>query len=103
MKTLRLNKLTLTVLLIAGVIIITAQVADKQTTKRESSYTSVIEEPLKDVMAKDKAARTSIMKRQRALLAERYDTTTHITTEVTMSRGKPLPVGPTAKLKSVTW
>ncbi|HSF88050.1 MAG TPA: hypothetical protein VLA46_01470 [Saprospiraceae bacterium] len=103
MKTFRLNKLTLTVLLIAGVIIITAQVADKQTTKRESSYTSVIEEPLKDVIAKDKSARASIMKRQRALLAERYDTTTRTTTEVTMSRGKPLPVGPTARLKGVNW
>ena len=63
MKTLRLNKLTLTVLLIVGVIVITAQVADKQTAKRESSYTSVIEEPLADVITKDKAARASIMKR----------------------------------------
>ncbi len=103
MKTLRLNKLTLTVLLIVGVIVITAQVADKQTAKRESSYTSVIEEPLADVITKDKAARASIMKRQRALLAERYDTTARTTTDVTMSRGKPLPVGPTAKLKGVTW
>ena len=40
MKTLRLNKLTLTVLLIVGVIVITAQVADKQTAKREPPLTS---------------------------------------------------------------
>lgn len=103
MKTIRLSKLTLVVLLFAGIIIISAQVADKKTTKRESSYTSVIEEPLEDVMAKDKAARASIMKRQRALLAERYDTTRRTTTDITMSRGKPLPVGPTAKLKGVSW
>ena len=49
MKTLRLNKLTLAVLLFAGIIIISAQVADKQS-KRESSYTSVVEEPLEDVV-----------------------------------------------------
>lgn len=103
MKTLRLNKLTLVVLLFAGIIIISAQVADKKPIKRESSYTSVVEEPLKDVIAKDKAARASIMKRQRALLAERYDTTRRTTTDITMSRGKPLPVGPTAKLKGVSW
>ncbi len=103
MKNLRLSKLTLALLLFAGIIIISAQVADKQATKRESSYTSVVEEPLKDVIAKDKAARASIMKRQRALLAERYDTTRRTTTDITMSRGKPLPVGPTAKLKGVSW
>jgi cytochrome c peroxidase len=98
-----LNKLVLTLILFVGIIIISAQVADKKATKRESSYTSVVEEPLEDVMAKDKAARASIMKRQRQLLAERYDTTRRTTTEMTMSRGKPLPVGPTAKLKGVSW
>ena len=49
MKTLRLNKLTLAVLLFAGIIIISAQVADKQS-KRESSYTAVVEEPREDVV-----------------------------------------------------
>ena len=103
MKPFRLHTLALTVLLLAGIIIISAQVADKKSTKRESSYTSVVEEPLEDVMAKDMAARASIMKRQRQLLAERFDTTRRTTTDMTMSRGKPLPVGPTAKLKGVSW
>ncbi len=103
MKAFRLNKLVLTVFLLVGIIIISAQMVDKQKAKRESSYTSVVEEPLDVVMAKDKAARATIMKRQRQLIAERYDTTRRVTTDVTMSRGKPLPVGPTAKLKGVTW
>ncbi|MHB8483514.1 MAG: hypothetical protein ACYDBV_12405 [Nitrospiria bacterium] len=44
------------------------------------------------------------MKRQMDLLNERHDLSRKVATEVTMSRGKPLPVGPTAKLKSgLTW
>ncbi len=49
MKILRLNKPTLVVLLFAGIIIINAQVADKHS-NRETSYTSVVEEPLEDVV-----------------------------------------------------
>jgi cytochrome c peroxidase len=55
-------------------------------------------------MAQDKAQKAMVMKRQMDLLNERYDLTRHVTTEVTMSGGKPLPVGPTAKLKGrLTW
>ncbi len=43
------------------------------------------------------------MKRQLDLLNARYDLSKRVTTEVTMSKGKPLPVGPTARLKDVTW
>lgn len=102
MKAIHQNKPLLTILLIATVIIISAQVAVKPA-DRESSYTSVVEEALTDVIAKDKATKAATMKRQRQLLNERYDTTRRVTTDVTMSRGKPLPVGPTAKLKSVSW
>ena len=72
--------------------------------KRESSYTSVIEEPFDKVMAQDKAQKADVMKRHMDLLDERYDLSQKATTEVTMSGGKPLPVGPTARLKGkLTW
>ncbi len=72
--------------------------------KRGSSYTSVIEEPFDKVMAHDKAQKADVMKRHKNLLNERYDLSQKVTSEVTMSGGKPLPVGPTAKLKGkLTW
>ena len=72
--------------------------------KRESSYTSVIEEPFDKVMAQDKAQKADVMKRHMDLLDERYDLSQKATTEVTMSGGKPLSVGPTARLKGkLTW
>ncbi len=63
----------------------------------------VIEEPLEEVMAKDKAQKSEIMERQMKLLNERYDLAKNVTSEVTMSKGKPLPVGPTARLNGLTW
>lgn len=78
--------------------------AQEKQEKRESSYSPVIEEPFEKVFAQDKAQKAGVMKRQMDLLNERYDLSRKVTTEVTMSRGKPLPVGPTAKLKSgLTW
>lgn len=72
--------------------------------KRESSYSPVIEEPFEKVMAQDKAQKAAVMKRHMDLLNGRYDLSRKVTTEVTMSKGKPLPVGPTAKLKGgLTW
>ena len=72
--------------------------------KRESSYTSVIEGPFDKVMARDKAQKADVMKRHADLLNERYDLSPEVTTDITMSGGKPLPVGPTAKLKGkLTW
>ena len=72
--------------------------------KRESSYSPEIEEPFEKVMARDKSQKPLVMKRHMDLLNERYDLSKKVTTEVTMSRGKALPVGPTAKLKGgLTW
>jgi cytochrome c peroxidase len=54
--------------------------------------------------ATDKADKDAVMARQRRLLEERYDLTPRIDKSVTMSRGKPISVGPTAKLPSgLTW
>jgi cytochrome c peroxidase len=54
-----------------------------------------------------KAARMAVKaeraKEHMALLNSRYDLSKRTTTEVTMSGGKPIPVGPTARLQGVTW
>ena len=56
------------------------------------------------VMATDKADKDSVMARQKKLLEERYDLTPRPDKKVTMSRGKPIQVGPTAKLpEGMTW
>jgi cytochrome c peroxidase len=90
-------------LVIAGSILLSA-VSFYGQEKRESSYSPVTEESFEKVMAQDIARKALVMKRQMDLLSERYDLSRHGTTEVTMSGGKPLPVGPTAKLKSeLTW
>ncbi|SFE92241.1 cytochrome B6 [Nitrosomonas sp. Nm166] len=57
-----------------------------------------------ETMKADIAERPAIMKTQHNLLLKRYDLTPRLDREVTMSRGKPLAVGPTAKLPDgVNW
>jgi cytochrome c peroxidase len=56
------------------------------------------------MMAKDKADKDDVMARQKKLLEERYDLTPRPDARVKMTRGKPIPVGPTAKLPDgMTW
>jgi cytochrome c peroxidase len=50
-----------------------------------------------DMMAKDKEGKAAIVARQKALLEERYDLTAKPHDTIKMTRGKPIPVGPTAK------
>jgi cytochrome c peroxidase len=55
-------------------------------------------------MAKDKADKEGVMRRQQKLLEERYNLTSHPHKSVTMTRGKPIQVGPTARLPDgMTW
>ena len=56
-----------------------------------------------DIMQKLSAQKPSVMAIQRKLLESRYDLQPHPDPQARMSRGKPLPVGPTARLKGVTW
>jgi cytochrome c peroxidase len=100
---LRAKKLYLLFHLIIGVLLMNwAAVSAGE--KRESSYSPVIEEPFDKVMAQDKARKPAVMKRHMDLLNERYDLKKRVTTEVTMTNGKPLPVGPTARLKrGLSW
>jgi len=61
-------------------------------------------ESFQAVMARDKADKEAVMARQKKLLEERYDLTPRPDGKVTMSRGKPIQVGPTARLpEGLTW
>jgi cytochrome c peroxidase len=80
-------------------------VSAQETQKKDSSFAPVdIKESFATILARMKAAKGGVMQRQMALLNERYDLTKRVTDEVKMSRGKPLPVGPAAKLAGgLTW
>ena len=55
-------------------------------------------------MSRDLADKGTVMARQKKLLEERYDLTSRPNGNVTMSRGKPVQAGPTARLPDgVTW
>jgi cytochrome c peroxidase len=55
-------------------------------------------------MQADVAAKPQIMATQRELLERRYNLQPQLDTQVTMSRGKPIPIGPTARLpQGTTW
>lgn len=57
-----------------------------------------------EVMKKESEARAEVMAAQKKLLESRYDLTPKFDPEAKMSRGKPLPVGPTARLADgATW
>jgi len=59
---------------------------------------------LDEIMSKESAARPQVMQAQQSLLGSRYDLTPRFDEEATMSRGKPLCVGPTARLREgMTW
>jgi cytochrome c peroxidase len=56
------------------------------------------------MMTKDKADKPAVLGRQKEVLEARYDLTPRPDNQVKMSRGKPIQVGPTAKLpEGVTW
>ena len=51
-------------------------------------------EAFEETMKKDMKERPSVTKTQQELLQKRYDLTPRLNGEATMTRGKPLPVGP---------
>jgi cytochrome c peroxidase len=71
----------------------------KKDDPKPSSFLPVIEEPFDVVRARDKAAKAGLMAAHRKLLEDRYDLSRRVDERVKMSRGKPIPVGPTARLK----
>jgi cytochrome c peroxidase len=57
-----------------------------------------------EVMQADIAEKQKVMDTQRKLLESRYDLTPNLSRDAKMSRGKPIVIGPTAKLKDgMTW
>lgn len=56
-------------------------------------------QPAEELMRADVAAKPGVMATQRQLLASRYDLTPRTRPGVVMSRGKPQPIGPTARLR----
>jgi len=71
----------------------------------ESSYSPVvIKESFETIMARMKAAKPEVMKRQMDLLGERYDLSNRPAAGATMSRGKPVQEGVRVKLQvGMTW
>ncbi|MGH9332571.1 MAG: cytochrome B6, partial [Vicinamibacteria bacterium] len=76
-----------------------------QQAENPTSYAPVdIREDFASILARMSAAKTEVMNRQMALLAERYDLADRPAPGVTMSRGKPIQEGVRVKLPSgMTW
>lgn len=85
-----------------GFLAVAAFVAVSYAADSYSPVTGI--EPIDKVIAHDKAVKDEMAKRHKDLLQERYDLSENVAKDVTMSRGKPVPVGPTARLKpGMTW
>jgi cytochrome c peroxidase len=84
--------------------LLVTQHAGAQKQEPPSSFTPVVEEPFDVVRARDKANKARVNAAAQRLLEQRYDLTRRVDESVKMTRGKPIPVGPTARLKEgVTW
>lgn len=106
-STKRIRTLMTIALVLASIaaMLITRQVrAQKQEPQKPSSFMPVIEEPFEIVRARDKAAKSRVNAAAQKLLEQRYDLSRRVDESVRMTRGKPIPVGPTAKLRGgATW
>jgi cytochrome c peroxidase len=82
---------------------------DKPKDTTPSSYDQIApvlqgKESFQAVMSRDLADKPAVMARQKKLLEERYDLISRPEGNVTMSRGKPVQAGPTAKPpEGVSW
>ncbi len=82
---------------------------DKGKEAPSSSYDQISpvllgQESFQKMLEKDKADKPAVMARHHKLLAERYDLAPRVEKKVTMTRGKPIPVGPVVRLpEGVSW
>jgi cytochrome c peroxidase len=100
------SKRSLLVAFLAGLsVLVAAGLLYGEAAKKASSYSPVvITEPFDSIMARWKAAKPEIMKRQMDLLNARYDLSDRPAKGVTMSRGKPIQEGVRVKLpEGMTW
>jgi cytochrome c peroxidase len=86
-------------------VLVAAGLLYGEAAKKASSYSPVvITEPFDSILARWKAAKPEIMKRQMDLLNVRYDLSDRPAKGVTMSRGKPIQEGVRVKLpEGMTW
>ena len=93
-------------ILLAALLVLVGGVSPQQAAQQPSSYAPVvITEDFATIMARMKAAKAEVMKRQMDLLNERYDLSNRPAADgTTMSRGKPVQEGVRVKLPAgVTW
>lgn len=91
-------------LLFVAVSVVTDHTSAQKQEQKPSSFTPVIEEPFDVVRARDKAKKARVAAEHLRLLEQRYDLAKRVDESVRMTRGKPIPVGPTARLKAgLTW
>lgn len=71
---------------------------------RDPLNAKVPQQTFGEIMQADKAAKSAVMEAQAKLLAKRYDLNPKFDPVAKMSRGKPVPLGPTARLaEGVSW
>ena len=100
----RIKVLLIAVFVLSATAVLLVTNAARAQQQRPSSFSPVIEEPFEVVRTRDKANKARVMAEHQRLLEARYDLSRRVDDGVKMTRGKPIPVGPTAKLKSgVTW
>jgi cytochrome c peroxidase len=89
----------------ATVPVILDAIHAKEMSKQESSYMPVmVTESFEAVRERDVAEKPEVMSKHMAMLRERYDLSEKTDPVAKMSGGKPLPVGPTAKISSgISW
>ncbi len=89
----------------ASVLVILEVTHAKEMEMQESSYAPVmITKSFDAVRKQDVAEKTEVMSKHMSLLKGRYDLSGKTDSIARMSGGKPLPVGPTAKLRNgMTW
>ena len=92
-------------ILIGGLAAALVTLVVAQDGKKPTSYLPVVvQEDFGSVMKRMSAAKPEIMKRQLALLEQRYDLSNKPASGVTMSRGKPVQMGVRVKLHGgMTW
>src|SRR6266550_1854138 len=100
--------IAVTLALVASLLVATkAGAQDRAKPPKDTPPTSdmpVIEEPFEVVRARDKANKPRVMAAAMRLLESRYNLTRRVDPDVKMTHGKPIPVGPTARLKGgLTW
>jgi cytochrome c peroxidase len=85
-------------------MVISAQVVFAQSAKVVSSYGPINQDvTFEQIKASRMAVKAERAKEHLALLNARYDLSMKTNGEVLMSGGKPIPVGPTARLQGITW